>query len=121
MTGSAFPEGADCVVRFEDTDEPPDKSGPNENQPAKVKIYVAPTAGANLRKIGSNVQQGALVVPKGTMIGPAQISALSAIGETTIKVVRRPVVAIIATGDELAPAGRALAPTLSALSRRVLP
>ncbi|HOI15104.1 MAG TPA: hypothetical protein PK036_02065, partial [Geobacteraceae bacterium] len=40
MTGSIMPEGADCVVSFEDTDEPGDKSGPNPANPKQVRIYV---------------------------------------------------------------------------------
>jgi molybdopterin molybdotransferase len=110
MTGSVFPRGADCVVRFEDTDEPPDKSGPNQNNPSCVKIFVALSAGTNLRPAGSTVRRGALVVPKGAVIGPAQVSALSAIGKTSISVIRRPVIAVIATGDELVPAGKPLMP-----------
>jgi molybdopterin molybdotransferase len=110
MTGSVFPRGADCVVRFEDTDEPPDKNGPNRNRPKRVRVYVAEKAGANLRRAGSAVKRSALVVPKGTVIGPAQISALTAIGTTSLKVIRRPVVAVIATGDELVSTGKPLIP-----------
>jgi len=71
-----------------------------------VKIYFAVPPGANIRPAGSNVRRGSLVVPKGTIIGPAQLSALSSIGKARIKVIRRPVVAIIATGDELATTGK---------------
>jgi len=39
MTGSILPPGADCVVRFEDTDEPENKNGPNNNNPEKVDEY----------------------------------------------------------------------------------
>lgn len=101
MTGSAVPDGADCVVRFEDTDEPGGKNGPNPNPPSKVKIYVALKHGENIRPAGGNVSKGTQVMPKGTAIGPAQISVLAGIGKTRIKVYRRPVFAIIATGDEL--------------------
>jgi molybdopterin molybdotransferase len=73
MTGSVFPAGADCVVRFEDTDEPPDKNGPNPNLPSSVRIYVAEKAGGNLRRPGGNVQWGTLVLPRGSVIGPAQV------------------------------------------------
>jgi molybdopterin molybdotransferase len=110
MTGSVFPQGADCVVRFEDTDEPPNKSGPNQNLPSRVKVFVAPPAGANLRQAGSTIRRGELVAPKGTFIGPAQVSALTAIGKTSIRVIRRPAIAVIATGDELVPAGAPLKP-----------
>lgn len=110
MTGSVIPKGADCVVRFEDTDEPKDKNGPNRENPKEARVYVAVEPGANIRPIGSTVRKGALVVPKGTLIGPVQISALACIGKTRIKVIRRPVVAVITTGDELVNPGRPLPP-----------
>lgn len=110
MTGSLMPEGADCVVRFEDTDEPGDKNGPNKGNPSEVKICTAMSQGDNIHPAGSNVRKGTLVVPAGTLIGPAQISAIASIGKTRIKVIRRPVVAIIATGDELIRPGKPLAP-----------
>ncbi len=108
MTGSVLPRGADCVVRFEDTDEPPDKNGPNRSRPSAVKVFMPVAAGANVIKAGSVVKRKAIVVPKGTVIGPAQISALLSIGKTKIKVIRRPVIAVIATGDELVPSGKPL-------------
>lgn len=110
MTGSVIPEGADCVVRFEDTDEPGDKNGPNTMNPKEVRIYVAQPAGANIRGAGSNVRQGYPVLPGGTLIGPTQISALASIGRATVKVIRRPVIAVIATGDELVSVGKSLPP-----------
>lgn len=101
MTGSLVPEGADCVVRFEDTDEPGNKNGPNPANPSRVKIHVAVPKGGNIRRAGTNIRNGTLLLQKGTVIGPTQISALSSIGRAKIKVVRRPVIAVIATGDEL--------------------
>jgi len=109
MTGSVLPNGADCVVRFEDTDEPGDKNGPNKNNPSLVSIHVPASPGGGIRPAGSNVRKGTLIVPEGTLIGPAQISALASIGKKWIKVIRRPVVAIIATGDELISPGKPLA------------
>ena len=113
MTGSAVPEGADCVVRFEDTDEPGDKNGPNKSNPSKVKIFVSEKPGVNIRPAGSNVTKGSLVLPKGTAIGPAQLSSLVAIGKNRIKVIRRPKIAVIATGDELISLGKSLTPSKS--------
>ena len=110
MTGSTVPPGADCVVPFESTDEPGNKSGPNPEGPSHVRIFHAEGPGANIRPAGSNISKGQLVLPRGVSIGPAQISALAAIGTTSIKVIRRPVVAIISTGDELVRLGRSLKP-----------
>jgi molybdopterin molybdotransferase len=127
MTGSIVPEGADCVVRFEDTDEPADKNGPNADRPAQVRIFAAATAGTGLFAAGSLIPHGAVVVPKGTVIGPGQVSALSYLGVRKLDVVRRPVVAILASGDELTsapgplPPGRihnANSPALAELVRR---
>lgn len=106
MTGSVVPDGADCVVRFEDTDEPGNKNGPNPDSPSKVKIYVELPPRANIRPSGANVKKGALVLRKGVLIGPTQISALSSIGRAKVGVVRRPVIAVIATGDELVSSGK---------------
>jgi molybdopterin molybdotransferase len=105
MTGCLLPSGADCVVRFEDTDEPPNKSGPNPRPPECVKIFVSGVPGLNLRKAGSSVTRGALLLPRGSLIGPNQLSVLLAIGKDRVKVVRQPQVAVISTGDELVAPG----------------
>ena len=110
MTGSIVPDGADCVVRFEDTDEPGDKNGPNRDNPEEVRVFVSGGVGGNIRPVGSNIQKGALMIPRGKTIGPSQISALASIGATDVSVIRRPVIAIIATGDELIKPGQALSP-----------
>ena len=107
MTGAIIPQGADCVVQFEDTNEPADKNGPNRNKPAAVAIYAAMSPGDNIFPSGSNVRQGDVLLRKGTLMGPAHISALASMGQTRAMVVRQPTVAIISTGDELVrPGGR---------------
>jgi molybdopterin molybdotransferase len=110
MTGSVVPEGADCVVRFEDTDEPGDKNGPSRLKTREVKIYVSPSPGANIRPAGSNAREGCLILSRGAVIGPAQISALAAMGRRRVTAVRRPVIGVITTGDELVSPGRGLPP-----------
>ena len=106
MTGSVLPEGADCVVPFEDTDEPPEKNGPNPANPEIVRVFAAGEAGANIGPAGGSARKGSLVIPKGSVIGPAQVSALSALGHKSVRCIRRPLVAIITTGDELVEVGR---------------
>ena len=101
MTGSIVPDGADCVIRFEDTDEPSCKNGPNLNNPKQVNIFKAAAQGDNIRAAGSIVKKGNLIVPKRTLIGPNHILALASLGIAKIKVVRRPIIAVIPTGDEL--------------------
>jgi molybdopterin molybdotransferase len=110
MTGSLVPEGADCVVPFEDTDEPEDKNGPNRENPSTVSVFSAVERGTGIRRAGSNVKTGTVAVLRGTVLGPAQISALLSIGQTRVTVIRRPVVTIIATGDELVDPGKQLSP-----------
>jgi molybdopterin molybdotransferase len=45
-------------------------------------------------------EESALVVSKGTKIGPAQVSVLATAGKSVVKVIRRPVIAVISTGDD---------------------
>lgn len=110
MTGSVVPEGADSVVKFEDTDEPADKSGPNPGSPTRVRIYVRQPPGANINRAGSSIRRGSLLAARHTLIGPPQIAALAAVGRTSVKAIRRPRVAVITTGDELIRAGAPLSP-----------
>lgn len=111
MTGSMLPEGADCVVRFEDTDEPGDKNGPNPLNPTSVKIFVPVASGTSVSKPGAQITKDTLVVPKGTIIGPPQVSVITQLGRIKVKVFRRPVIAILSSGDELVKPGRPLHPS----------
>lgn len=108
MTGSMIPRGADCVVQFEDTDEPGAKSGSGKASPPAVKIFTALSPGDNIISAGNHIRKGSMLLQKGSVIGPAQISALASMGKTTAGVIRRPSVAIMATGDELVHPGRKL-------------
>lgn len=126
MTGSIVPRGADCVVGFEDTDEPVKKTGRNESTPKEVRIYRETALGENIRSAGSNIRRGDLLMSAGTMVGPTQMSVLLSTGKTKTPVIRRPVLGLIATGDELVNPGRPLSPgmvynsnmaSLSALTR----
>jgi molybdopterin molybdotransferase len=111
MTGSVLPEGADCVIRFEDTDEPDDKNGPNLQKPKEVRIFVpGPQGPSSITRPGAQITNGTLAVPKGTIIGPPVVSVLGQLGRLRVKVHRRPVIAILSSGDELLPPGRPLAP-----------
>ena len=91
MTGAPIPEGADTVVRFEDTQLRGDT----------VEILRAPRAGANVRRAGEDVRVGQVVVDAGAVLRPQEIGMLAAVGCVEASVVRRPRVAILATGDEV--------------------
>jgi molybdopterin molybdotransferase len=106
MTGAMMPAGADAVVPVEDTDARPGQAA----LPSKVAIRVAPGAGANIRRSGSDVPGGTLLLPSGSAIGPAAVALLGVAGTTSVMVHRRPRVAVLSTGDELVPLGTPLGP-----------
>lgn len=102
MTGAPIPRGADAVVPFEETDEPAGRAfGAFAKGRSKVGIFKAAEPGANLRYAGEDVQRGSLVLKAGTEINAAQIGVLASLGRKDATVYRRPIVAIISTGDEL--------------------
>ncbi len=96
MTGAPIPKGADAVVRFEDTDES-ERGG----TPREIGILVAVEAGLAVRRAGEDISADSLVLKKGTVIRPAEVGVLASLGRSEVMVIRRPVVAILATGDEI--------------------
>ena len=98
MTGAPMPDGADTVVPFEETDEGRPDGLRSANQ---VRIFTAPSAGANVRAAGEDVREGTIVVPRQTPITPSAVGVLASVGAGIVPVYRRPRVAILATGDEL--------------------
>jgi molybdopterin molybdotransferase len=107
MTGAPTPEGADCVVGFEDTDEA-QRSVSAGMIPSEIGIMTEESSGANIRKAGESIKKGDLVLAKGTIIRPSEVGVLASMGRAKIKVIRRPVIAILATGDELTNLGEPL-------------
>jgi len=102
MTGAPIPKGADCVVRFEDTDEAQRRgSSTGEQFPAEVGILGEAAAGLNIRRAGEDITTGSMVLHKGAVIRPSEVGVLTSLGFSTVTVIRRPVVAILATGNEL--------------------
>ena len=91
MTGAPLPEGADTVVRVEDTDAGIER----------VRIMKDRDAGKNTRLRGEDLHEGAVALPRGTPIAAAQVGILASIGQATARVHRRPRVAILGSGDEL--------------------
>ena len=99
MTGAPVPQGSDTVVPFEDTDEVErERQGLGLD---RININVELPLGANVRPAGEDVKQGALVLEKGTVVRPAEVGVLASLGKDTVRVVRRPVVAVLSTGNEL--------------------
>lgn len=92
MTGAVMPAGADTVVPVEDTDGGRD---------GVVNIGVHTSPQANVREAGEDVRRGESVLPKGTELSAGMIGVLASIGCGRVKVYRRPIVAFMASGDEL--------------------
>ncbi len=93
MTGAPLPPGADAILQVEKT----------EAAGAGVRLLEAAKPGQNVAPRGSDSRKGAVVLEAGTRIGPAQLSVLAAAGVADVPVYRRPLVAMMATGDELVP------------------
>ena len=100
MTGAAVPDGADCVVRVEDTFS----SG------EEVVIRRGVPAGVNVRPIGEDILAGTTVFPAGTVIRPAELGVLASVGCATVPVYPAAKVAVVTTGDELVDVGEPLVP-----------
>jgi molybdopterin molybdotransferase len=111
MTGAPIPRGADSIVPFEETDE---TTGRVFGRFAKgrdhVGVFKAALPGNNVRYAGEDVKSGSLVMRTGTELRAAQIGVLASVGKAEVSVYRRPVVAIISTGDELLELGQAHEP-----------
>lgn len=90
MTGAEVPPGADLVVPFEWT---------TGTDPVRV-LRTAP-AGRHLRRLGEDVAAGAVALPAGTRLGPAQLGLLTSVGATTVPVRPRPRLGVLSTGAEL--------------------
>ncbi|MDC4206148.1 MAG: molybdopterin molybdotransferase MoeA [Candidatus Manganitrophus sp.] len=92
MTGAPVPEGAEAIVKVEETERHGDQ----------VKIFEAADDGDFIRRKGEAIRTGDLILKKGIRIRPADIAMMASIGRSVVPVYQRPRVAILSTGDELA-------------------
>ena len=99
MTGAPLPDGADAVVQFEDTDEMTRKSSGGDL--SQIGILRQAKKRLNVRNRGEDIARGSLVLEEGRVLRPQEIGVLASLGHSTALVIRRPIVAILATGDEL--------------------
>lgn len=97
FTGAAVPPGADAVVMQENVTR--------DGDTIRVAPADAPVAGRHIRREGSDFRTGDLLVESGERLTPARIALAASGGHGSLKVRRRPRVALIATGDELVPPG----------------
>ena len=92
FTGAPLPEGADGVIRQEDT----------AFEAGHVSVLDDRDAGRNVRFAGEDLKQGARVLEAGVRLGPARIGVLASMARGRVKVRRRARVGILASGDEIA-------------------
>jgi molybdopterin molybdotransferase len=100
MTGAPIPPGADAVVMVEDSTVTGDQ----------VAFNRSVSAGDAIRRSGSDVMTGTVVLRRATVLTPAHVGVLASIGRLHVPVVRRARVAVLSTGDELVRGERALEP-----------
>ena len=94
-TGAVVPRKADAVVMVEDTQ--PDDDG--------ILVTRAAVPGGNISFAGSDIGRGEVVLRRGTQLSARETGVLAAVGAIDIGVVRRPVIAVISTGDEIVTPG----------------
>jgi len=109
MTGAPLPQGADAVVPIESTDELMRSGAPLS---AQVKVFQNPQRGEYVRRAGGDVRRGDRALSASIVIRPAEIALMAALGIAEARVIRRPRVAVLSTGDELVQPGEPLKPGL---------
>lgn len=98
MTGAPIPEGADSIVRLEETEE----------EAGYIKISSESVKNKNCKHAGEIIKRGDKVLRKGDRLKSADIGILASLNYSVIKVYRQPTVSIISTGDELIEIGEAI-------------
>ena len=106
MTGAPIPDGANAVVPFEDTDELERQKSGSVGSLSSISINAPAEPGDNIRAAGEDITAGTVVFGEGEIIGAAQIGVIASLGRAAVRAVRRPVVAIVSTGDELLEPGQ---------------
>ncbi|MDG4908042.1 molybdopterin molybdotransferase MoeA [Mesorhizobium sp. WSM4898] len=101
FTGAPLPEGADTIVIQENVR---DLGG------GGIEVTEPTVEGRNVRRRGLDFCEGDLLLEKGRQLDPAALSLAASANHPSLNVVRQPLLAIIATGDELLPPGSALGP-----------
>ena len=100
LTGAPIPQGADAVIKFEET----------EFTETTVTIFKPVKSGTNIVRAGEDIDAGTVILRQGETIGPAVMGLLAAQGLEKINVYKRPLISVVNTGSELAELGRPLPP-----------
>lgn len=98
-TGAPMPAGADTVVIKENC----------RVEGGSVIVLISPSPGANVRRRGEDVHEGDRVLRSGELLTPARVSLAASLGIASLRVSRKPTVAVFTTGDELVEPGMPLA------------
>lgn len=101
FTGAPLPAGADTVIIQENVERHAD---------GMIRLLESTTPGRNVRRAGLDFRSGDLLLEKGQILGPSKLSLAASANHPRLSVVKRPLVAIIATGDELRVPGSELGP-----------
>ena len=101
MTGALLPEGADAVVKQEDT---------HHAGEGRFEVLQPLTEGENVVAAGARIAKGERMFSEGDLITPAALGLLAGLGRSRLRVRKRPRVALLAVGDELVEVGQPLTP-----------
>jgi len=104
MTGAPIPKGADAVIPFEETDEK------TRNNLDYIGCNSEVKKGDNIRLSGEDVLEGEKILSSGTVIKDAHVGVIASLGKSKIKVIKKPVISIISTGDEILEPGEKIQP-----------
>jgi len=99
MTGAQMPAGADAVIPVEETDSNFHTAGTAAPQTVSFSKTIAP--GQNVRTRGSDLSAGTVVLKKGRPLKPQDMGLLAMLGMAQVKVHKKPLVAMLSSGDEL--------------------
>jgi molybdopterin molybdotransferase len=99
MTGASVPDDADAVIPFEDTDELERRESGGSSE--AIAVHLQAETYDNVRGAGEDVQAGATVLESGQILRAGEIGVIASLGHADVRAIRRPVVAIVSTGDEL--------------------
>ncbi|HIE24071.1 MAG TPA: molybdopterin biosynthesis protein [Candidatus Korarchaeota archaeon] len=97
-TGAVIPPGANAVVPVERT----------QIKEGLLLVFKSVSPGANIQGAGTDIAAGETLLRSGTPLGPREIGLLAAIGRNKVKTIRRPIITIFSTGDELVSPGNPL-------------
>ncbi len=110
MTGAPVPEGANAVIRQEDTDYEPGKTGDYIGPDSRVKIFRGASPYQNYVYEGEDYRKGDTLLRAGTVLTGMHLGIAAGAGREELEVYREPVITVISTGDEVVAPGGDLAP-----------